>query len=84
MSLQNGPFWLVKRPLLSAERGRFATLFGMYCKPTDFQLLTRLHLLISMSELSLLSCYTFIYRYSNILPFRGGLERLLPLMQVYQ
>jgi len=84
MSLQNGPYWLVKRPLLSTERGRFATLFGMYCKPTDFQLLTRLHLLISMSELSLLSCYTFIYRYSNILPFRGGLERLLPLVQVYQ
>ena len=66
MSLQNGPYWLVKRPLLSAERGRFAMPLGMYCKTADFQLLARLHLLMPMLELSLLSCYTFIYRYSDM------------------
>ena len=80
MSLQNGPFWLVKRPFLSAEKGRFAMPFGMFCKLIELQLLTKPLLIMSTFELSLQSCYTIIYRYADILPFRAGLERQIPLV----
>lgn len=61
MSLQNGPFWLVKRPFLSAEKGHFAMSFGMFCKLIELQLLTKPLLIMSTFELSLRSCYTIIY-----------------------
>ena len=80
MSLQNGPFWLVKRPFLSAEKDHFAMPFGMFCKLIELQLLTKPLLIMSTFELSLQSCYTIIYRYADILPFRAGLERQLPLV----
>ena len=80
MSLQNGPFWLVKRPLLSVEKGHFAMPFGMFCKLIELQLLTKPLLIMSTFELSLQSCYTIIYRYADILPFWAGLERQIPLV----
>ena len=69
MSLQNGPFWLVKRPFLSAEKGHFAMPFGMFCKLIELQLLTKPLIIMSTFELSLQSCYTIYIGMQTFSPF---------------